>query len=67
MDKVIPKYLSPKETAKYLGVSVELLQKWRSNGVGIPFMKLGESTSSLIRYDIDELNKYLQTKKIKTL
>jgi excisionase family DNA binding protein len=67
MESVISKYLSPKETAKYLGVSVELLQKWRSNGVGIPFMKLGESTSSLIRYDIDELNKYLQTKKIKTL
>jgi excisionase family DNA binding protein len=67
MDNVISKYLSPKEAAKYLGVSVELLQKWRSNGVGIPFMKLGDSTSSLIRYDIDELNKYLQSKTIKTI
>lgn len=67
MGNVISKYLSPKEAAKYLGVSVELLQKWRSNGVGIPFMKLGDSTSSLIRYDIDELNKYLQSKTIKTI
>lgn len=67
MGNLISKYLSPKEAAKYLGVSVELLQKWRSNGVGIPFMKLGDSTSSLIRYDIDELNKYLQSKTIKTI
>jgi excisionase family DNA binding protein len=67
MGNVTSKYLSPKEAAKYLGVSVELLQKWRSNGVGIPFMKLGDSTSSIIRYDIDELNKYLQSKTIKTI
>jgi excisionase family DNA binding protein len=67
MGNVIPKYLSPKEAAKYLGVSVGLLQKWRNNGVGIPFIKLGDSTSSIIRYNIDELNKYLQSKTIKTM
>jgi len=61
------KYLSPKDTALYLGVSIDLLQKWRSQGVGIPYIKLGDSVSSLIRYDIDELNKYLKSKTIKTM
>lgn len=61
------KYFSPKEAAEYLGISVDLLQKWRSNGMGIPYIKLGESSSSLIRYDIEELNKYIQSKCIKTM
>lgn len=60
-------YFSTKETAEYLSISVDLLQKWRSQGVGIPYIKLGDSVSSLIRYDIDELNKYLKSKTIKTM
>jgi len=61
------RYLSAKEAAKYLSVSVDLLQKHRSQGIGIPYIKLGDSVSSLIRYDIDELNKYLKSKTIKTM
>lgn len=61
------KYLSPREAAKYLSVSIDILQKWRTKGIGIPYIKLGESTSSLIRYDRDELDKYLKSKTIKTM
>lgn len=61
------KALSTKETAEYISVSIDLLQKWRSQGIGIPYIKLGDSVSSLIRYDIDELNKYLKSKTIKTM
>jgi len=61
------KYLSPKDAAKYIGVSLDLLQKWRTLGIGIPYIKLGESSSSLIRYDVDDLNNYLASLKIKTL
>lgn len=61
------KYLSPAKTAKYLGVSVHLLQKWRSQGVGIPYIKLGDTTSAPIRYYLDDLQAYIETKKIKTL
>jgi len=63
----VKKYFSPKEAAKYLSISIDLLQKWRSQGVGIPYVKLGESSSSLIRYDIEELNKYIQSKYIQTM
>lgn len=61
------KYLSPKDAAKYIGVSLDLLQKWRTLGIGIPYIKLGESSSSLVRYDLDDLNNYLASLKIKTL
>jgi excisionase family DNA binding protein len=65
--KMDNKYFSPKEAAKYLGISIDLLQKWRSQGVGIPYIKLGESSSSLIRYDVEELTKYIQSKCIQTM
>lgn len=61
------KYLTSKEAAEYIGVSVDLLQKWRTLGIGIPYIKLGESHSSLVRYDIEDLNRYLQSLKVKTL
>lgn len=61
------KYLTSKEAAQYIGVSVDLLQKWRTLGIGIPYIKLGESHSSLVRYDIEDLNRYLESLKIKTL
>lgn len=67
IEDTLPKYLPPKQAAKYLGVSIDLLQKWRTNGVGIPYIKLGESTSSLIRYDREELDRYLKSKTIKTM
>lgn len=59
-------YLSPKEASKFLGISTHLLQKWRSLGVGIPYIKLGQSTSSVIRYQKSDLLEYLNDNKIKT-
>lgn len=67
MSGVFQLYLSPKDAAKYIGVSVGLLQKWRNKGIGIPYIKLGDSTSSIIRYHVKELNKYLESKTIKTM
>ena len=57
-------YLSPKEVSKLLGVSTHLLQKWRSLGVGIPYIKLGRSKSSVVRYKKSDLLKYLDENKI---
>ncbi len=63
----LSEYLSPKEASEFLGVSTHLLQKWRSNGVGIPYIKLGQSTSSVIRYQKSDLLEYLNDNKIKTM
>jgi len=62
-----PKYLSPKEASKLLGISTYLLQKWRSLGVGIPYIKLGNSTSSIIRYEYNDIIKYIEEQKIQTM
>jgi len=61
------KYLSTTEAAKYLNISRDLLQKYRTQGIGIPYIKLGDSVSSLIRYDIKDLDNYLMSKKIKVM
>ncbi len=60
-------YLSPKEASKLLGVSTHLLQKWRSFGVGMPYVKLGQSNSSVIRYKKSDLMKFLDENTICTM
>ena len=62
-----PQYLSPKEAGSFLGVSVNLLQKWRTQGVGIPYAKMGSSSSSIIRYKIDDLLAYVENQKIQVM
>jgi hypothetical protein len=61
------KYLSPKEASEVLGVSTSLLQKWRTLKVKLNYVKLGESTSSIIRYKLDDLLHYLEQNIIKTM
>ena len=62
-----PQYLSPKEASSFLGVTVHLLQRWRTQGVGIPYIKMGSSSSSIIRYKIDDLLEYAENNKIQVM
>lgn len=62
-----PLYLSPKEASILLSVTVHLLQKWRTQGVGIPYIKMGSSSSSIIRYKIDDLLEYVENQKIQVM
>ena len=61
------KYLSPKEASAILGVSTSLLQKWRTLKVKLDYVKLGESSTSVIRYKLDDLLNYLEQNIIKTM
>ena len=61
------RYLTPKETSKMLGVSTSLLQKWRSSGVGVPYIKFGESASSMVRYSLSDIKQYVENNSIKTM
>jgi transposase-like protein len=60
------RYLTPKEAAKYLGVSEGTLANWRSQWdkkpKGPPFHRLGGSNR--IRYDIVDLVEYMNENKI---
>lgn len=45
--------------ALVLGISVNTLNHWRSDGLPPPFVKLGRGRVSLVRYRLGELRKYL--------
>ena len=45
-----------REASERLGLSVRTLQKWRLQGSGPPFLKLGHA----VRYDPEDLDAYVQ-------
>lgn len=47
--------LTEEETARYLGVSISLLRKWRRNDEGPPWTKLGR-----VRYWLRGLDEHLE-------
>lgn len=53
--------LTEREVAKDLGVSVQLLRKWRSDGSGPVYSKFGR----LVRYDPSDLKEFVVTKQVK--
>ena len=58
------KLISPQELAQYLGVSVNSLAVWRTNKTyPIPYIKVGGK----IRYDIDDINQWLNNRKNNTI
>ena len=54
--------LAPPEAARFLGNSVGTLARWRSTGVGPPYIKLGTSRTSRIRYRLSELEAFLRAR-----
>lgn len=50
------KLLTEKQVAEAYGFSVKTLQKWRSNGDGPGYIKIGYS----VRYDPEELAAYIR-------
>lgn len=63
---VIPaRLISDRETANYIGVSVDFLRKCRSEGnrqnrtIGPPYVRFGRS----IRYDLGDLNAWIEQHK----
>lgn len=51
--KQAPAYLTTKETAELLGCSTAALERWRGNGGGPKFIRIGNR----IRYPLSELPK----------
>ena len=55
------KLFTTKEASDYLGLSPKTLEKWRNIGRGgIPYIKM----AGAVRYNIDDLNKYIAEKTI---
>lgn len=53
-----PRLLNENEAGKYLGISGRTLRDWRDKGIGPEYVKL-EGNEKLTRYDIKELDRYI--------
>ena len=52
----VSRWLSPKQTAEYLGVGLDCLQAWRSARKGPAWSKVGK----VVRYDVGDLDNFLR-------
>lgn len=55
---ILPRYLSPEDAAKYLGMSHRSIERWRQQGYGPPFSVFERA----VRYDVLELDKWMAEK-----
>jgi hypothetical protein len=55
-----PRYLSRKQSANYLGLSVQQLDYWRAHRIGPKFVKLAR----LVRYRRDWLDQFMDARAI---
>jgi len=46
----------------YIGVSISTLKRWREQGIGPRYLKIGEGRNSKVLYPIVELDKFLSSK-----
>ena len=53
-----PKLLDAEAAAQYLGLSAGYVNRLRSGVNGPPYIKIGD----FVRYDVDDLNKWIQEK-----
>lgn len=51
---------TPWEAAKILGVSRGTLARWRTQGQGPQFLKLGDEPNSPVRYKASDLKQFLE-------
>ena len=56
VDPIFSQWFSPKQTAKYLGISEDALQAWRSARKGPRWSKTGK----VVRYHMDDPDEFLK-------
>jgi Helix-turn-helix domain len=61
----LPDLLNPKEAAAYLRLSVQGMKKWREQGKGPKWIKLGDGSTSPIRYPVESLAEFLESCTVK--
>jgi excisionase family DNA binding protein len=57
---ILPEYLSPPQAAAYLSLSPRILERWRAQGVDLPFMRLGRR----VRYRRADLDAWMESKRV---
>jgi predicted site-specific integrase-resolvase len=59
MDDKRREMLSAEQAAHYLQVASQTLARWRAEGVGPAFIKVG----GLVRYEVSDLNAFLDSRR----
>lgn len=54
------------EVSEYLGVSLNLLQKWRSRNTGPKYFKYGGANNAAVRYDKKDVEAFRKAHTIPT-
>lgn len=57
---VVAALLNEFQVAELLGVSVDTIRRWRREGVGVPFVKLGATRRALVRYRPADVADYIK-------
>jgi hypothetical protein len=55
-----PAMMTAAQVCEYTGISVERLSKWRQNGRGPVWVKMGEGPTGAVRYPREALRKYVE-------
>lgn len=58
------KLINEKQLANMTGLSIQTLRNHRHKCTGIPYIKLGGSIRGAIRYDLNDIEKYVQNRRI---
>jgi transposase len=58
--------MNEREAAERLGVTIFCLRKWRARRVGPAWVKLTDNIGSGVRYDIVDLNAWIESRKQRT-
>jgi predicted DNA-binding transcriptional regulator AlpA len=56
-----PRWIREKEASQIIGIALQTLRNWRHQRVGPPYSKVGRA----VRYRLDELIDFMESKKIK--
>lgn len=54
------KLMTANEVAALLGVSIPTLTRWRQDGIGPRFLKLGPTRKALVRYRPEDVRAYME-------
>lgn len=56
----LPEYITTEQLAHLTGFSLRALEAMRSKRIGPPFIKIGNSKNSAIRYRVEDIRAWMQ-------
>ena len=58
-DGKLPRYLTPQQLARYLGIAIQTVYEWTSQK-RVPYIKLGR----LVKFDQREIDDWMKTQRV---